>query len=241
MADQEVIKHTKAVYKIWKNPHSGWKHKLQEIGIEIFIIVFAVSLSIWLHNLSEKNHDSHEAHEFLEGLKTDLQKDAAEMKNDLSSYLRVEKGIAYFQPFATNKAKLDADSTKKYSFLFFNSTFFNSNNSRFEGLKASGKLSIIKNQHLLNTILDFYEEQIPYLNMLNANYNDYKRDRLGAFIDEHVRYDSVGGANWEDLIGMPQLQNGLRRLEGVREVSDQYEKSIALAESIIAEIEKELE
>ena len=46
MAEQEVIKHTKQVYKIWTSKtHSFW-HKLKEFAIEIVIIVFAVGMTV---------------------------------------------------------------------------------------------------------------------------------------------------------------------------------------------------
>src|SRR4051812_19152197 len=47
MAELEVVKHTKKVYKIWNSKEHSFWHKAKEFLIEIFIIVFAVSLSIW--------------------------------------------------------------------------------------------------------------------------------------------------------------------------------------------------
>ena len=53
MAEQEIIKHTKKIFKaIGKENVTIW-HKLKEFAIEIIIIVIAISLSIWFHNYSE--------------------------------------------------------------------------------------------------------------------------------------------------------------------------------------------
>lgn len=41
-----IIKHTKKIYNTAKEPKHSLDEKLKEIFIEIFIIVFAVSLSI---------------------------------------------------------------------------------------------------------------------------------------------------------------------------------------------------
>jgi hypothetical protein len=51
--------------------------------MEVAIIVFAVSLSIWLHGWAEERKDHREEREFLIGLKEDLQADMAEMRSDL--------------------------------------------------------------------------------------------------------------------------------------------------------------
>ena len=48
MAEQEVIKHTKKAYSIWGSKNSPF-HKIKEFVVEIFIIVFAITISIWFH------------------------------------------------------------------------------------------------------------------------------------------------------------------------------------------------
>ena len=46
----EVTKHTKKIYDTVKNPNHTFGQKVKEVFMEIFIIVFAVTLSIWLHS-----------------------------------------------------------------------------------------------------------------------------------------------------------------------------------------------
>jgi hypothetical protein len=53
MADQEIVKHTKKIYKVWHSKEHTFMQKFKEFLLEIFIIVFAVTLSIWFHNWSE--------------------------------------------------------------------------------------------------------------------------------------------------------------------------------------------
>ncbi|MEP6949460.1 MAG: DUF6090 family protein [Ginsengibacter sp.] len=160
MAEEEIIKHTKAAYNAWNNPHSGWKHKLKEIFIEIIIIVFAVSISIWLHNWSESRKDRKEEKEFLTGLKTDLQSDLKEMKGDTAAYNTILDGILYFHKVGGGD-HLSGDSLNRYSWIFFASVRKQARTSRFEGLKGSGKLDIIENKALLRNIISFYQEINP--------------------------------------------------------------------------------
>jgi hypothetical protein len=79
MAEQEVIKHTKKVFTVWGSKKSFW-HKLGEFVLEMLIIVFAITLSIYLHDRSVKKHQDHETKEFLLGLKEDLKTDITERK-----------------------------------------------------------------------------------------------------------------------------------------------------------------
>ncbi len=95
MAEQEIIKHTKKVYKIWHSKaHSRWQ-KLKELFIEIFIIVFAVTISIWLYDWSEHKNQQEDVKVFLLGLKEDLQSDIEEMKSDSLSYVKTANIFRY--------------------------------------------------------------------------------------------------------------------------------------------------
>jgi hypothetical protein len=173
MAEQEVAKHTKKVYKVWASKDHSWKHKLQEFLIEILIIVFAVSLSIWFHNASEKSHDRKEAKEYLEGLKKDLVLDIKEMRSDSASYTQQ---IAFFTVLAANQqGVLDTTRVKDNFWMFTNETYLIPNISRFEALKYSGKMNIIENKELLDEILNLYEEKIPILVNMAKDNNSIKK------------------------------------------------------------------
>lgn len=240
MAEQEMIKHTKKVVDTIANKETGWKHKLKDIILEILIIVFAVSLSISLHNWSERRHDQHEEHAFLEGLRTDLKNDINEMKNDSESYHRVFRGVNYFTKVAYGEP-LNRDSLYEYSSIFFNTTYLSPNISRFEGLKASGKLSIIGNKELLNDMLDLYQENVPLINLLNSWFNDYKTEQLGPVLDSRLDYkEGHGVGNWEELLHTNELRNGLYRLTNVEEIMKAYSQGILKADTLLARINKEL-
>jgi len=143
MADEEmVMKHTKAAYDTLKTQKMNWKHKLKEIMLEIIIIVFAVSISIWFHNWSERLKDRTEEKKFLASLRKDLQDDKNEMINDTSGFEQVLKGIYYFQKIGQGQT-LDKDSLNKYQWCFFGSAQINPRISRYEALKGSGKLDIV--------------------------------------------------------------------------------------------------
>jgi hypothetical protein len=57
-------------------------HKIGEFIVEIFIIIFAITVSIFFHDRSVLKHQRHETKEFLLGLKQDLATDIEEMNQD---------------------------------------------------------------------------------------------------------------------------------------------------------------
>src|ERR1700712_366237 len=134
MADQEVVKHTKVVYKIWNSKEHSLMHKIKEFVVEIVIIVFAVSLSIWLHDRSEHAHQQKEVKEFLLGLKNDLGNDIKEMLEDKKGYQKSKEAFKYIASVKMNET-LNKDSIIKHYRWLFNNTGLVSNNGRFEGFK----------------------------------------------------------------------------------------------------------
>ena len=240
MAEDEIIKHTKTIYKAWKDPHKGWFHKFKEILVEILIIIFAVSVSIWFHNWSESLKDRKEEKEFLTGLKGDLQGDIIQMQGDMESYKNTITGINYFMRVA-NGAPLQNDSLAKYGGTFFNTTQLVPNTSRFEALKSSGKLSIIENTQLLNNILELYQEHIVQVIFLNHAYIDYKLNHLGSFIDDNVHFDAKGNIdNWNKILIMPKMHMFLARGGAANANILEYQAAIDKCKQIITEIDKEL-
>ena len=116
MAEQEVIKHTKKLFGIWETKNPIW-HKISEFVFEIFIIVFAITISIYFHDRSVLKHQRHETQEFLLGLKQDLITDIEEMNQDKSSFMQSGKAFKYI----TNRKlgePINADTISKYYYEY---------------------------------------------------------------------------------------------------------------------------
>jgi hypothetical protein len=155
--------------------------------VEIFIIIFAVSITIWLHGLSEHRHQQHEVQEFLTGLKNDLANDLSEIRADRKGYRYQEAAFQYFRTMNVTAPGAN-DSLVKYTNAIFNKVALVQNNGRFEGFKSSGKLGNIEDKKLQNDILDLYQELIPSLLNTTDLYN-VQKDRLIVFIEQNARID----------------------------------------------------
>jgi hypothetical protein len=242
MADEEmVMKHTKAAYDTLKTQKMNWKHKLKEIMLEIIIIVFAVSISIWFHNWSERLKDRTEEKKFLASLRKDLQDDKNEMINDTSGFEQVLKGIYYFQKIGQGQT-LDKDSLNKYQWCFFGSAQINPRISRYEALKGSGKLDIVENSELLKNITDLYQENFPLIMMKNQRFNSLRENFVTPFIDDHLQLNIKGeGTNWQEILQMPKTRLLLSHENGITDNIKAYSAGIDKVNEIMEQIDKELD
>ena len=238
MAELEVIKHAKKGYKSLKDPHKHWTEKLKDIAIEIFIIVFAISLTLYFEHLAEKHHERQIAKEFLTGLNKDLRSDLKELSSDSAMYMMVQKGFAYFLK-AEETNTLSKDSIERYYMTLWNTTQLQPNNSRFEGLRSSGNLDVIEDKELLNNILELYQEKIPSLMMVTNSFTRFKEEQLMPYLDENIVVSHTNESNLELLLHKPILQNYLRRGVGISEILDRYHSVLNQCRLIIHQIENQ--
>jgi len=242
MAEEEIAKHTKSIYKTLKNKEQSWWHKLKEIFVEILIIVFAVSISIWFHNWSDEMHEKKEEKAFLTGLKTDLKGDLENLNTSLKFYKFVVAGTSYFIN-AGKGGPINKDSVNTYNSVFFSSTDLEPHTSRYEGLKGSNKFNIIENKDLLNDIIDLHESIFTRINTLNKYYHDDISNKMLPFISSRVKLSPEGlSTNGEELAQSSELRLLLMTMKGyvVGNILDAHTAGINKCNQIIKEIDKEL-
>lgn len=235
MAEQEVVKHTKKVYKVWTSKQHSFWHKLKEFLIEIFIIVFAITLSIWFHDKSEHAHQQKDVKEFLLGLKDDLTNDIKEMESDVEGYQRSDNAfmcISRLKP----KEILSKDSFRLHAPGIFNTVGFIPNNGRFEGFKSSGKVGMIENIHLQNDIMDLYQEDIPVLAASSEHYTKSKY-RLNEFVQRNRLRTTDSTSNILELFSNGEVYYICQSLTQPTQIFQRYDVCIQKMKKIIATID----
>jgi hypothetical protein len=241
MADQEIIKHTKAIVELSTDRKKPWQHRVKGIIGEILIIVFAVSISIWFHNWSESWKDQNEEREFLKGLKADLQADMKEMSSDSASYALELKGIGYFEKVGAGMT-LDMDSLRTYEGVFYDDIQISPRVSRFEALKGSGRLNIIRDRELLIHITDLYTKDFPQINRINSYFIKLRWENFIPFVTSHLQVDAAGqGTNWTEILRTSQMRQLVKLGEGAKNCVYDYTRGINKCQLIIGEINQELE
>jgi hypothetical protein len=237
MAEDEIAKHSRKIYKTWFNKELTIWHKISEFLIEMTIIVFAVSISIWFHNLSEHKHQQEEVKQFLTGLKADLEQDIKEMENDKESYHKQSNLFTYLGRLKKDQMP-NKDTLNTNSNWLTNSTALNPNDGRFQGFKSSGKIGTIENDSLQNDIMDLYEENIPALLHSTDAYIRIKTMFFDLLIKNTKRLtDSTD--NMIQVLKTDESFNLCRALGNPAQVLERYDQCIQLMEKIITQIDRE--
>lgn len=236
MAEQEVVKHSRKILSSVRKP-GKWRKKIGEFLLEIFIIVFAITLSLFLERQRENAHEKHIEEEFLTSLKQDLSKDIEELTLDSISYINQQRGFNYLQGAAITKAVND-DSLNKYWIVLNTATNLIPNSSRFEGMKASGLLRVIRDKELLNDIVDLYQEKIPTLLSSTTMFSDYKFGELRNYLINQYEFSNDGVPDLKKIVLNPKTPGFLMMGGAIPGILERYHTVLTQCRLIVSKIEK---
>jgi hypothetical protein len=236
MVELDIIKkHGKKALGLEHHYQPTWRQRIPEILLEIGIIVFAIMLSLQLEKWHETAADRETEHRFLVGLRTDLQSDLQELREDSLSYVKVVKGFRYFRKLGSQAP--NADSLRRYQSVLYNTTNLIPNNSRFEGLRSSGKLGVIEDEELLNDILESYQELIPSLLSTSQYFTAYKEQKIQGYLDDNLH---SSGDNFIAVVSSNRMQNYLSKGGIAQEIINRYHQVMQQNRKILRRIDKQL-
>ncbi|MET3028048.1 DUF6090 family protein [Flavobacterium sp. UW10123] len=235
MAELEAIKHLKKIDEIRKDKENSTLKKIKEISLEIFIIVFAVSLSIKLHEWSEHKREQEEVKEFLIGLKSDIQRDIKSTKFIITQYEKYGKLYTSLSQLDRNKP-FNQDSLKKQLILVNSNIYLRPNIYRFNGFVSSGKIGNIENDSLSVNILNFYQGILSQINSSESGWLTRQKS-LRAYLENTTNPEDLKD-NWQALT-TPKGKYLTKNLIPWQEIYDRYNYFIENGEIIIQQIDKE--
>lgn len=196
MAELEVSKHTKSLINAAAGQHT-LAHKLREIVLEMAIIVFAVSISIWFHSMGEHRHEQAQVRTFLLGLKRDLQSDMRQLESMVAFHHKADQHYAWLAALDPAQAPDPAPFEATYRFIGMNN-FLIPRQGRYEGFKSAGKLTSIEDDRLLEQITEFYEYDLAKLKLSSSGWlgeqralNDYVRQAVTEDDSLATRYQAL--------------------------------------------------
>lgn len=235
MADQEIAKHTKNIWAVMATSEHGFWHKLREILLKIVIIVFAVSMSIWLHSVGEHRHEQAQVKTFLLGLKRDLQSDLAQIDQIVAFHHASDSRFAYLASLDPNEAPDRKKFNDAYTRLPANG-FLVGQMGRYEGFKSSGKLTNIENDALLEKITALYDYDIPKANLSSGA---WMRSQTGllAYAEEKLGEEDSPGARYK-MITSPKGKRLSERMVTCHQVYERYQTLIDSGTAVIKDIDK---
>lgn len=233
MAELEVAKHGKNVIQLATKKEHTLSHRLREIAVEIAIIVFAVSMSIWLHGLSEHHHKQQEVRTFLLGLKGDLADDIRQLTNIKTAYREFDANHAYLASFDPGKQPDWAKFKEAYALSNAN-WFFIPTKSRYDGFLMSGKLTNIEDQKLLTAILNMYQSLLPQIQTSEGGWTTRQR-KLREYRDDMLEGDD--DASLFRVSTTPKGKRLLRDMKSSPQLYERYQNFIDQSRQIIKMID----
>jgi len=233
MAEQEVIKHTKKVYEVWKDGDLSWWHKLKEFLLEIAIIVFAVTISIWFHDLSEKRHKQHDVKEFLTGLKGDLNKDIQLLEENKNVIAGLDSNFHLILSLRDSNIATVLRNKIITEHFYFYLRVTHPSIGRYEGFKSSGKIGTIEDDNLKQDILEYYQQIIPDV----AYGESYVNELQSKILDQDINKDDKMTMSEFTATGKMQGLLGLG-IQNFEVNLDAYNNAIKHAKKVVVEIDK---
>jgi hypothetical protein len=235
MAEHDVSKHTREIVKLVKEP-GKLKHKIVDIFLEIGIIVFAITLSLFVERYREHQQEVKLEHNFLANQVDDVKANIQQLKEDSAGYVIMLRSFDYLKQAYFGK-KLQPDSALFAVNYLYNSVEFVPSSSRYEALKASGKLDVIENKQLQIDIVNFYQLTIPALVTSTTDFSDFK-NKLGDYTDHNLVLKK-NSSNIQQLMESPVFYNLLNKGEFIKYIILRYHITIAQAQKILKEISGE--
>lgn len=234
--DQDIAKHTKRTIQILGSREHGIVHKLREMALEVITIVFAVTLSIWLHGVSEHRHQQQEVRTFLLGLKQDLKADVERLDFLSGAYRSYDANFAYLASVEPGPLA-DVEKFKAAYAKAHENAFFLPTSSRYEGFKSSGKLTNIEDDQLLNDILNLYQDLRPQIQFSEGGWKR-RHDLLRAYLEQQELDHGDDLAQRHQFVTAPKGKRILNRLGASPQLYERYEVYQGVARRVIAAIDK---
>ncbi|MBF4515429.1 hypothetical protein IRZ71_03710 [Flavobacterium sp. ANB] len=236
MAELEVIKHTKKMHEVATSKKHSFVEKVKEIGLEIFIIVFAVSLSIWLHGWSEHNHEQEQVKKFLLGLKSDIQSDVNDSKAIIKQYQDFGKTYESLSNLDKNKPYNQEELKKQLPYININ-TYLRPSIYRFNGFVSSGRIGNIENDSLSLNILKYYQQTLSEVNSSESGWMS-RQKKLQNYLEENLNNPESISDNW-NLLTTPKGKQMTKNLIPWNQIYERYNNVIKSGETIIKQINEE--
>ncbi|WP_259071323.1 DUF6090 family protein [Mucilaginibacter sp. X4EP1] len=241
MSEEKIIKHTEAAVRLIGNKEKPWRKKIGELAEEIAIIIFAVSITLALHNWNDWRNERKMEKDFLTGIKGDLKNDAInldyaviDLNNTAHYYDTVWQQIAH--------KKLDVAYIDTNSGQLLNTVYFRFDNGRFESFKSSGYLRLIENQVLLKNLTNLYTSDMPFQVTADDYIYGSRRADYNTYIGVKAPMDAEKVVHVSQILNDPAVRYQLVYYGSYIHERIRQKKELAKhIRSVITEIDKELD
>lgn len=172
------------------------KRLIANVLLEILIIILGVLISLWISNIFQNKDDARQEGVYLELLRRDLQADLLNLQSERER--RQEQAAAaqqliraLNQPKAPNFRQTLASSIRS----LLATVRFSSSNATFRALESTGELKLIREDSLVNQLIQLYSKDYESLR--------HNNDDISHFRDNFLLPYAVDNLNFRDAFGKP--------------------------------------
>ena len=237
---EEIIEHMKKAVLALTNKENSWTKKIKEFLFEILIIIVAVSLTLWFHNLNDRSHERHQEKEFLIGIRNDLKEDTSMIKNQVDDF---QHTLNYYDTLWQQlyQHKIDSAYIDSLSGNLTNTVYSAFDNSRFESFRSSGNLKLIENPELLLEITNLFSTALPLREKFDQLIFDTRREDFATYIGRKALIDSSGRIRVSRLLNDPPVRYQIFSDRNILEERKGQQKELIKAiGKVIADIDGEV-
>jgi hypothetical protein len=240
MSEEKIIKHSEKAIKTITNRQLGWKGKLKELIQEVLIIVFAVSITLALHNWNDHRKERILEKEFLIGIRNDLRDEKKNLTDGINSF---QPTMNFYDSVLTQiiQKRINPVYIDTNGGYLLNTMYFIFDKGRFEGFKSSGYLRLIENQSLQKRLISLYTSYMPFEEDADKNVFRTREQDYITYIGNKAPFDSAG-MHISAIINDPAVKYQILRYGSYfKERKEHKQNLVKEIDSVINLITKELE
>ena len=173
------------------------KYLLYAVG-EILLVVIGILIALQVNNWNINKENRKEEIYYLQKLKLNLQQDTTYVRERLRG---IHQGLSLLDSLETeikNPLKTSFDN-RFLTTILFALYGFSPQTSTFDNLKATGKLNLIANQILVDSLFVYYNDLDNYTKQRIDGMETYARNTIGPYL---MKFDEV--AFHQYLAGTPK-------------------------------------
>ena len=241
MSEEKVIQHTKKAVHAVADKEKSWAGRIKEFLSEIFIIVVAVSITLWFHNWNDRVHEHDQEKEFLIGIRANLRSDTNLLRQGIEF---MQTPIKYYDNVLrqVNSKKINTAYVDSNSSQLINDLIFTSDKGLFESFKSSGGLRLIENQKLLNAITSLYASQLPFLENNEEHIFSTREQEFAQYIGSKYGIDSSWNSPISSHLNDAGVLFHIRKYDiFLKELNRHRQDMINEISRVLSDLDKELD
>src|SRR5579863_166750 len=239
MSAHDIIKQSTRIAGVVNDESKKIRQKAGEILLEIIIIVFAITLSLFFERWRQNVEDHELERTFLLGLKDDLRKDVSHLEAASASWVQMGNATHYFiKP--ENQINWSRDSINYWGSRCFHNVYFFPSTNRYEALKSTGKINVIGDRRLQNDIVDLYQTKIPDLEQQLNFFNTFANSQVLVFLVNNLKRDENNNAILDKALFTDPRMRNFFSFYGLDDILKRSDSTLSKSREILTEIDQVL-